>query len=185
MGFEKKKSIIENKNFDQDSNIPLRGDVQKFFKMKLNTVFLRMVYPGVITRFLTENDFETAKRLMWDLGYRVSRYIFNYFIPKSNKFVKIIEEFGKKIWGTTFKIKFDKTKKSYLIKPRSCPLCEDLPPFDVEGLHNCFPLEGFLIGYFELLKEHNLFNYSEISAKTLQSKGTGADSCIYEVKIIR
>ena len=184
MRFEKRNSNLEDNDFDQDSNISLRGDARKFFKMNLTTIFLRMVYPGVLLTFLTEFDFETAKKHVWDLGYRVSKYVFKYFIPKSKKFEKILEEIGKNIWGTKFKVAFDKRKEVYRITPQSCPLCEDLPPLEVEGLHNCFPLEGFLIGYFELLKEHNIFNYYKFFAKVLQSKGTGADNCIYEVKII-
>jgi len=172
-------------DFSQDSNIISRGDPQTFFRMKLSTIFLRIVYPGVLTDFLTEYDFETAKKHVWDLGYRVSKYVFNYFKTKSNEFEKIMDEIGEKLWGTQFKIQFDKGRSVYLVSPKSCPLCEDMPPLDMKGLHNCFPLEGFLIGYFELLKEHNLFDYKEVFVKVLQSKGSGADKCLYEVKIVK
>lgn len=169
--------------FGQDSNILARGEPQAFFGMKLSTIFLRIVYPGVLTAFLREFDFETAKQHVWDLGYRVSKYVFNYFKTKSNEFEKIMDEIGEKLWGTKFKIQFDKKGAHYLITPESCPLCEEMPPLDVKGLHNCYPLEGFLIGYFELLKQYNLFNYKEMFAKVLQSKGSGADRCLYDIKI--
>jgi len=175
--------ISRKEGVGQDSNIFSRGDPQKFFQMKLSTIFLRIVYPGVLTAFLTEYDFETAKKHVWDLGYRVSRYVFNNFKTKSTEFEKILAEIGEKVWGTKFKIQFDKQKGTYLISPKACPLCEDMPPLELKGLHNCFPLEGFLTGYFELLKEHHLFDYKDMVCKVLQSKGSGADSCLYEVKL--
>jgi len=177
--------LRKKENIDQDSNIIARGDPQTFFRMKLSTIFLRIVYPGVLISFLRDYDFETAKKHVWNLGYRVSKYIFNYFKPKSNEFQKILDEFGEKLWGTKFKIQIDKKKEAYLISPETCPLCEDMPPLEMKGLHNCFPLEGFLIGYFESLKEHNLFEFKEMYAKVLQSKGSGADRCLYEVKVIQ
>ncbi len=175
----------KKETFEQDSNIVLRGDPQKFFEMKLTTIFIRIVYPGVLSTLLVEHGLETAKNYVRDLGYRVSKYVFNYFRTKSNEFEKIIDELGQKLWGTKFKIQFDKKREIYKISPKSCPLCEDLPPLEIEGLHYCVPLEGFLIGYFELLKKHNLFYFEEIIAKVIHSKGSGADNCLYEVKLVK
>lgn len=172
-------------DFNQDDNIFSRGDPQTFFQMKLSTIFLRIVYPGVLTAFLSEYDLVTAKKYLWDIGYKVSSYIFTYFKPKSREFEPIVEEIGEKLWGTKFKIQFDKEKDIYLVSPKSCPLCEDMPPLNIKGFPNCFPLEGFFKGYFELLKGQDLIDYKEIFAKVLQSKGSGADKCMYEIKLIR
>ena len=153
--------------------------------MKLTTIFLRIVYPGVLSTLLLEQGFEAAKDYCWKIGYNASKYIFKWFKPKSNKFEGIADELGPKLWGTKFLMKYNKKTQTYRVKPKSCPLCEDMPPLEMPDLHYCFPLEGFFHGYFELLREHGLFDYKELNTKVIQSKGSGADYCLYEVQVIK
>ena len=162
-----------------------RGTPQYFANMKLSAMLLRMVYPTVLTDFANHMELSEVKERLFRIGKRSGEQLFEYFKVKGNKIEKIIKEIFKKIWDSKVKIRKEEDGDVLFLETKDCPVCGDLPPLELEDLHYCIPVAGFLEGYLnELAKIRYIGIKGSIKVDTIQSICTQeSESCIHKLVI--
>ena len=105
---------------------------------------------------------------------------------KGKKIEKILKEIYKNVWDSKVKIKkVDENK--WLLESKDCPICGDLPPLELENLHYCEPIAGFVEAYInELIEIRNIgIGTRKIKVDTIQSKcSADTKTCIQELIIL-
>ncbi len=163
-----------------------RGSVKEFANYKLSALLLRMVYPSVLSDFASQMDLEEVKERLVRVGYNTGKQFFEIYKVKGKKIKGILREIYKNIWDSKLKIKKIDADK-YLLETKNCPICGDLPPLELESLHYCDPIAGFLEAYInELIEIRNIgIGTRKIKVQTLQSKcSSGTKSCVQELIIL-
>ena len=163
-----------------------RGSIKEFTKMKLSALLLRMVYPSVLSDFASQMDLGKVKERLTRIGFNAGKEFFQYYKVKGKKIEKILKEIYKNIWDSKVKIKKIEEDK-WLLESKDCPICGDLPPLELENLHYCEPVGGFVEAYInELIEIRNIgIGTRKIKVRTVQSKcSSDTETCIQELIIL-
>ena len=161
-----------------------RGDPEKFLKMNMSTLIVKMYYPNVVSDLYVTHGLEKATKHLNNIGDRAAKKFLTYYQPKSETPLKLIKEMSKFV-GKFYKIKKLKDG-SFSITTKRCPLCHDMPEMDLPGLKNCEPLGGFNTGFFKNfnpLKNPNNIDFSKYKGIVTKSMGSGDDICELIIKL--
>ncbi|MHA1231638.1 MAG: hypothetical protein ACTSRP_19520 [Candidatus Helarchaeota archaeon] len=173
-------------NFDKYPLVKNSGDPNIFYKWKLNSLILKMVYPQILSKLVIkyDNDIDKAKEAVKAIGYRAARRIIKEYPIKEYNPKILIRKLTYRHWGTKSVVK-GKTKDGELrIIVKKCPLCEGLIPLDIEGLHYCISFSGFLEGAFKTIQElYDKFPRNNFVFDTIESKGSNNPICIHLCRI--
>ena len=163
-----------------------RGKPEEFAQWKLSAMLLRMVYPTVISDFANYMEVTEIRDRVFRIGRNSGSQFYQIYKIKGKKLVTILKKLNKKIWDSKVRIKKEPNKEIYHLESKKCPVCGDLPPLELEGLHYCLPVAGFLEGYLnELVKDVDLgIEPGTIKCTTIQSVCTHESKiCIHDLII--
>jgi len=170
-----------------DRDLSIRGDPQEFKKIKISTLLLKIVYPVVLSYFYRNKGAAEASKHLINIGLKTSTKFARYHTPKSDNIKKVLKEMMN-YWGPKYKIKENKEDSTYTLYTKHCTLCKDMPELDLEGMHYCSPVSGFIEGYLNSLisiKNPSVFPFESFSASVIKSMGSGDPYCEVELKVKR
>ena len=163
-----------------------RGSIKDFSKMKLSAALVRLVYPSVLSDFINQLSEEETKKRVFRIGYNSGKEFFQYFKIKGKKMSVIIKKIYSKVWDSKVKIRKEEENK-WLLESKNCPICGDLPPLELENVHYCEPIAGFIQGYInELIEIRDIgIGTRKIKVQTIQSRcSQDTKNCIQELIIL-
>jgi len=174
---------MEKKN--ETSIVTNSGDPETFYKWKLNSLILRMVYPQVLSNFYGKTkDVEKTRALVKDIGKRSALRVLDRFPIKEFDIKILIRKLTYKHWGAKSVIKGNVKDGVLRIIIDKCPICQGLEPLEIKGLHYCIPTSGFLEGAFQILQQkYDKLSQMKFTFDTIESKGSNDKKCVHICKI--
>ena len=162
------------------------GNPKDFIKMNFSSLLLRMTYPSILVDLANQMEIEEVMERLYRIGKKTGIQLFDYYKVKGNDIEKIIKNILKKIWNAKAKIIRKKDSSKLLISLKNCPICGDLPPLELEDVHYCAPVAGFIVGYLDELSKIRAINCKPgtIKARTIQSVcSSETKTCVHELII--
>ncbi|MHA1310806.1 MAG: hypothetical protein ACTSQO_07720 [Candidatus Helarchaeota archaeon] len=162
------------------------GDPKMFYKWKLNSLILRMVYPQIVSNFVIKynNDISKINKALLDIGKNSARRVISEFPIKEFNTKILIRKITWRHWGTKSIVKGNIKDGELKIIVKKCPLCMGLAPLEIEGLHYCVSFAGFLQGAFEVLqKKYKKLIQNKMTFETIESKGSNDLNCVHLCRI--
>ena len=153
-------------------------DVIDYFKIRMTTLLLRIVYPSILGLFISK-DTENVDMHLRNVAETTASSFLKIIVPKGNDPKEIVEKISK-LWGRKYTIKRD--KNSIIIRTKHCPLCEEMPTLELKGHHYCNIVGIFtevFLNQIHSYKDPKKFKFSDFKVKTTTSKGSGDDRCEY------
>ncbi|MHA1268154.1 MAG: hypothetical protein ACTSPY_00080 [Candidatus Helarchaeota archaeon] len=163
------------------------GDPKTFYKWRLNSLILKMVYPQILSNFVVKfgsSDLNSTKQALRNIGINTAKRVLKEFPIEEYNPKILIRKLTYRHWGTKSKI-IGKIKDGEMrIVIKKCALCENLSPLEIEGLHYCISFAGFLEGAFEVLqKKFPKMTRKKFTFDTIASRGSSAPKCVHICKI--
>jgi len=148
----------------------------QYFKIKMSNLLLRMVYPTVLSFFITY-DKDNVDLYLGNIVQNTVISLLKLRTPKGNNIKSLLRKLIK-LWGKSYKIKM--RKELIVISTKKCPLCKEMPTLDLKGHYYCDIISIFVERFLNELKNHKnpkQFKYTNFRTKTTKSMGSGDDRC--------